>query len=180
MTWTQCPMLWSRQICCLMRCNLHRFIPQAIQFLGRQEKDLLEHLACVVPNANARQQHSFSWKQVMFKLPQSYPNCTILQGCPGRWKFTQCSNIINLHFRSSMDWVSDSVVDWSVPESKTCPVLGRINLTSHAPVTDDLFVSVIPQSCSPDFKPQHVRISSLLFQVRPFLMTCTWHQLDVG
>ncbi|XP_063675964.1 uncharacterized protein LOC134812460 isoform X2 [Bolinopsis microptera] len=67
-------------------------------------------------------------------------------------------------FRSSTDWGSDSLVNWEPPDSASCSTLGRIDMTLFGPVSEDLLLSVIPQSCTPEFEQVHVRISSFLFQ----------------
>ncbi|KAL5265581.1 hypothetical protein ACHWQZ_G006338 [Mnemiopsis leidyi] len=75
---------------------------------------------------------------------------------------TRCYPFVLL--RSSDQWNSKTLVDWHMPDTTSCSSLGKINMTGFGPVTEDLFVSVIPQSCSPDYFPLHVRLSAFLFQ----------------
>ena len=74
----------------------------------------------------------------------------------------------NYVFRSVLGNRSmEGFVDWGEADTNTCQILGEVNITSLLPVSDHhILVSVLPQSCSPEYDPIHVHINPL------FLMVC--------
>ena len=78
-----------------------------------------------------------------------------------------------------MKVTTDPLVNWTqlASSSSDCKKLGVIPLAAHLPVLQDIEVSVLPQSCSPEYGDRHFRVNALLFQVSLVLPLYSLHRV---